>query len=82
MYNKFNKFHFRMAQHTTVVATAWAHCVTRKFIALIGMSDQSFRIYITQYTQVNVLTPFARITYQLRWKKKYLIYRPRYSDKI
>ena len=47
MYYKFNKFHFRMTQHTTVVATARAHCVTRQFMALIGMSDQSFRIYIT-----------------------------------
>jgi len=31
-------------QHTTVVATPRAHCATRQFIALIGMSDQSFRI--------------------------------------
>ena len=65
MYYKFNKFHFCMPQHTTVVALARAHCVTRKFIALIGMSDQSFRIYITQYTQVNVLTRFAGVTYPL-----------------
>ena len=39
--------------------------MTRQFIALIGMSDQSFRIYITQYTQVNVLTRFAGVTYPL-----------------
>jgi hypothetical protein len=50
MYYKFNKSHFRMTHHTTVVATARAHCVTRKFIALIGISDKSFRIYKTQYT--------------------------------
>jgi len=80
MYYKFNKFHFRMTHHTTVVATARAHCVTRKFIALIGISDQSFRIYKTQYTQVDVLTRFAGITYLLLWKKKYLNYRLRYSD--
>ena len=65
MHYKINKFHFRMSQHTTVVPTATSHCVTRKFIALIGMSDQSFRIYITQYTQVNVLNRFAGVTYTL-----------------
>jgi len=56
MYYKFNKFHFRMTQHTTVVATARAHCATRKFVALIGMSDQSFRIYIREISLENCST--------------------------
>jgi len=64
-----------------VVATARTHCATRQFIALIGMSDQSFRIYITQYTQVNVLTRLPALhTHYL--EEEILNYRLRYSDKV
>jgi len=50
-------------------------------MALIGMSDQSFRIYITQYTQVNVLTRFAGVTYPLLERRNISI-RLRYSDSL
>ena len=46
--------------------------MTRKFVALVGMPDQSLRVYITQYTQVNALTHFTGVTRLLLGRRNYL----------